>query len=140
MNTAEVLQYADGNWYVIVNGTRIEFGADEARARAFASLAAGTATAMAEWAQKSREVLRLAEQIVLQGQALKLLYDDNDLYTLVSSAASGTAVPGSNMIRERAIAIGSLMQDLERWLAEPAVGDPELPGLPSRRRIIMQRD
>ncbi len=125
-------------YHVNRNNTIYEFDS-KAAADAFEALTEPQLSAMNEWTRRSLTLLKSAEKIVAEGSNLEMIYLDNDLFDLVLSVPDGAVIPGTTITKERAIAIGALLQDLKAWLAEPAVGDPAVAGLPTRRRIILQR-
>lgn len=137
---AQVVPGEAGMFYVYVGMTRYDF-TDEAAAQQFLETVTPRETAMAEWQRRARAILALSEQIVVDGRALSLLYEDNDLFQVIAATPEGQVVPGSSWSQARAISVGALMQDLELWLQDETIGVPAAPtSLPIRRRVIMTRD
>jgi hypothetical protein len=132
---------------VVVVGSVVTIGADtytfadEATANNFVAIVRDRITAAAEWYAASRALLRQLETLLAEAGRLKMVYEDNDLYGLVTATPANTNVPGMNVSVLRSIAVGALMQDLEQFLSVAAVGNPAsgLP-LPIRRAVIGKRD
>ncbi len=123
---------------VVRNNVMYDFDT-QAAADAFEALTEPQLSAMNEWTRRSLALLKQAEKIVSEGSSLEMIYLDNDLFDLVLSVPDAGIIPGTTITKERAIAIGALLQDLKTWLSQSAVGDPATAGLPTRRRIILQR-
>jgi hypothetical protein len=95
------------------------------------------AAAASEWQKRSIAVLRSAEKLLNEGQALTALFEDNDLLTLIQATPDGQNVPGMTISARRAIEIGDLMVNLLAWVSQQL--ETELPNPPTRRRVITQR-
>lgn len=122
---------------VLRNNTYYEFptqAAAEAFTNAYDSVEAAAAS---EWQRRSVAVLRSAEKLLNEGQALTALFEDNDLLTLIQATPDGQNVPGMTISARRAIEIGDLMVNLLTWVSQSL--QTELPNPPSRRRVITQR-
>ena len=78
-----VIANPNGQWIVSIGTTDYPFGLDETRARAFVALAMASINAAGEWYGSARSLLRQIESLLAEASRLRMIYEDNNLLTLI---------------------------------------------------------